>query len=58
MFDNHAEYKDKFKNFWPKTKDLLSRSIALPVMVSWSEEDVDNYYSKLKDCFKCVEASI
>lgn len=32
---------------WPVTKDLLSRTIALPVMVMWTDEFVEEYIAKL-----------
>jgi 8-amino-3,8-dideoxy-alpha-D-manno-octulosonate transaminase len=53
MFENQPLYEDCYETAWPNSEQLLSRSIALPVMVSWDEEQLDDYIGKLKQCFLC-----
>ena len=48
IFNDHPTYKETYKNAWPKSKDLLSRTIALPVMVKWTEQQLNDFISKVK----------
>lgn len=47
MFQGHAQYADTFATAWPKSQDLLERSVALPVMVNWDDSFIEEYCGKL-----------
>jgi 8-amino-3,8-dideoxy-alpha-D-manno-octulosonate transaminase len=51
MFKEHPEYKGN-QDLWPRSKDLLERSIALPVMVNWDDKFIDSYIDKVLKCLK------
>ena len=51
MFKNIPSLKDCEK-LWPKTDNLLKRSIALPVNVKMSKEEMDKTVVVLKDALK------
>ncbi|MBS3912901.1 MAG: DegT/DnrJ/EryC1/StrS family aminotransferase [Bacteroidetes bacterium] len=40
MFDNVPAYKDSWKHAWSGTAELLNRSVALPIMIHSSEEEL------------------
>jgi 8-amino-3,8-dideoxy-alpha-D-manno-octulosonate transaminase len=46
MFREYDFYNDG-KNHWIKSDDILSRSIALPVMVNMTDEEIENIAYKL-----------
>ena len=46
MFREYNFYNDG-KNHWEKSDDILSRSIALPIMVKMSDKEIENIASKL-----------
>ncbi len=53
MFKEYDFYNDG-KNHWEKSEEILSRSIALPVMVKMSDEQIKSIAKKLLDIAKEV----
>lgn len=43
------KYKDNYQTVWNKTSEILSRSISLPIMVSWDETFCKEYSKKVLD---------
>lgn len=44
-------YPEGVKNAFPRSKELLERSIALPVMIKWTGEQIEEMAGKIKDSF-------
>lgn len=47
MFSEVPAYRDAFATAWPRSTDLLSRTVALPIMVRWDDAFLDGYLEKL-----------
>jgi 8-amino-3,8-dideoxy-alpha-D-manno-octulosonate transaminase len=54
MWKNDSNYKDTFENQWAKTDELLSRSISLPIMVSWDTDFCQQYAEKILNIIESV----
>ena len=51
MLSDHPIYQSSFSNAWPHSHDLLSRSVALPVMIGWSDDQLSEYIDKIRSVF-------
>lgn len=47
MFQEHPAYNGCQDQLWHRSKDLLQRSIALPVMVNWNDDFVSEHIERL-----------
>jgi 8-amino-3,8-dideoxy-alpha-D-manno-octulosonate transaminase len=47
MFTEHGFYQDTYATAWQQSADLLERSIALPIMVKMTPEQIDDQAEKL-----------
>ena len=43
MFVNVPSYRDTWKTQWSKTAELLARSIAIPILVKTTKEELDKH---------------
>lgn len=43
---NGTPYEKTFEGAWPRSRDLLERSVALPVMVNWDDAFIEAYAEK------------
>ena len=50
IFKNVSKYKNNFKFNWNKSRDLLERSVAIPIYVNNSKEEL-NFIAKLTNSF-------
>lgn len=48
IFTQEKGYPKDLKTQWPKTYDILSRSISIPINHNMSEKDIDNITSKIE----------
>ena len=44
---NNTSYYKNYETAWAKSDELLTRSVSLPVMVNWSEEDCKIFGQKV-----------
>lgn len=50
IFKNFSSYQeDDLSNYWPKTKQLLKRSIALPIFVQMKKEQIRNLINAIQE---------
>lgn len=47
VWSGNTIYKNSYQSIWKKTDELLSRSIALPIMVNWDETFCNEYADKV-----------
>ena len=54
MFQKNSLYKDTYQIQWQKSADILERSIAIPIMVKMTDEEICEIGSKLLQINKKV----
>ena len=51
---NNTPYYKNYKSAWAKSDELLTRSVSLPVMVNWSEEDCKIFGQKVLNVLNSI----
>jgi 8-amino-3,8-dideoxy-alpha-D-manno-octulosonate transaminase len=54
MFVNTIAYRDSWKTQWAKTAELLSRSIAIPIYVKTSKEDLEKHVGVINKIMQSI----
>lgn len=47
LYANSKHYKDSYQNQWQRSADILESSIAIPIMIRMSDEDIEGTALKL-----------
>ena len=54
IFKYSKKYKKNYKNCWKKSRDLLERSIALPILIKSSKRELDFVIKVINNFFKTL----
>ena len=54
MFNNVNKYKNTWKKEWQFGRDLLKRSIALPILVKSNKDYIDKHVSAINNILKSI----
>ena len=54
MFQNNSLYSKTYKTQWKKSADILERTIAIPIMVKMTDEEINDIGNKLLKISKKV----
>lgn len=52
FLSDYEAYKDiKFKEYWPKTRELLERTVAIPIFVKMNDADIERHIKVINEAF-------